>query len=397
MVKTASLFSQLLAQIPRDIFARIVAKHGGEKHAKGFTCWHLTVAMLFAHLARADSLREICDGLRTVVGKLVHLGIRSSTNKSTLSYANQHRPAAILEELWWTMLDDFRKRGQLGVTKKFRFKAKVSILDSTTISLCHSLFPWADYRKVKGGVKLHVLLEPSDAMPDFIHISEARQHDVKFAQCLSLKPGTFVVLDRGYMDLALFSSWHEQGVFFVTRLKDNAAYRIVEAREVKAANVLSDRLIEFTGYQSGLKCPYTFRCVEVWDEKNQRFLDILTNNLKLSASSIAQLYRQRWQIEVFFKTIKQTLKIKSFLGTSENALRIQIWTAMIALLLLRWLHFLSKARWSLSNLASMLRINLFSYRDLLEWLDDPFQTPPLEPSPSQLALPLPGLGQLTAG
>ena len=391
MVKVASLFSQLLTHIPRSRFATLVRQHQAERGAKGFTCWTQMVAMLFCHLAHADSLREICNGLACCLGKLNHLGVDKAPNKSTLSYANSHRPAAFYEALFWETAEHFRKSTGLGARKsKFRFKNKLLSLDSTTISLCLALFPWASYRRAKGGVKAHVLLDHDDYMPSFILITEARQHDRKAASHIRLNPGSIVAMDKGYNDYGLFGSWTAQGVFFVTRLKDNADYDVVEEREVpQNSKILSDQEIVWRADKAKEKCPHTLRRIVVWDPVKEREIVLLTNHLQFGATTIAAIYKDRWEIELFFKALKQNLKVKTFVGTSENALRIQIWTALIALLLLRWLHHLSRASWSLSNLASMLRLNLFTYRELLDWLHDPFGTPPLEPEaggPVQLSL-----------
>ena len=391
MVRTASLFSQLLEQIPRNEFARLVEKHQGERHAKGFTCWAQFTAMLFCQLARADSLREICNGLACCLGKLVHLGIHRGPSKSNLSYANAHRPADLFEDLFWMMTARFRAQGHLGPRKhKFRFKNKLLSLDSTTISLCLSLFPWAQFRRAKGGVKAHVLLDHDDSMRSYVLISKAKMHDAKVLSRLRLNPGSIVAMDRAYNDYKQFARWTEAGVYFVTRMKDNAVYEVVERRVVpQNRNIRSDQIIRLTGARAQEKCPHLLRRIVVWDEENEREIVLLTNHLEFGATTIADIYRERWQIELFFKALKQNLHVKSFVGTSENALRIQIWTALLALLLLKWLHHLSKAGWSLSNLASMLRLNLFTYRDLREWLDDPFHTPPLVPVPEQLELALP--------
>jgi len=390
MIKTASLFSQLLEQIPRTEFACIVKKHQGERHARGFTCWTQFVGMLFCQLAHADSLREICNGLACCLGKLVHLGIKNAPNKSTLSYANQHRPAALFEDMFWSLMHRFRANGQLGSRQhKFRFKNKLLSLDSTTISLCLNLFPWAKFRRAKGGVKAHVLLDHDDYMPSFVLITEAKRHDSKILPLLRLAAQSIIVMDRAYNDYKQFAAWIALGVFFVTRMKENAVYEVVEERVVpKNRNILSDAIIRLTGTNAQSKCPHLLRRLVVWDEENQREIVLLTNHLEFGATTLAEIYRERWQIELFFKALKQNLKVKSFVGVSENALRIQIWTALIAMLLLKWLHHLSKAGWSLSNLASMLRLNLFTYRDLTDWLNDPFNTPPIEPVPQQLELTL---------
>ena len=390
MVQAASLFTQLLDHFPRLAFAALVKEHQAERNAKGFACWTQFVAMTFCQLAHADSLREICNGLACAEGKLVHLGITNAPNKSTLSYANEHRPAALFEDLFYTSLNRFREQQGMGARKaKFRFKNKLLSLDSTTISLCLEMFPWAKFRRAKGGVKAHVLLDHDDYLPSYVLITAAKTSDVRVAQMLDLNAGSIVAFDRGYNDYALFGKWTEQEVFFVTRLKENAAYEVVESfLGPLPRNILADELIRFTSAQAAKDCPHLLRRVVVWDAAHQREIVLLTNLLHFGPTTIAAIYKDRWEIELFFKSLKQNLKVKSFVGTSQNALLIQIWTALIALLLLKWLHHLSKAKWSLSNLASMLRLNLFTYRDLKKWLENPFGTPPLVPLTEQLTLNL---------
>jgi len=390
MIQAASLFNQLLQHFPRAEFASLVKKHLAERAAKGFTCWTQLVAMTFCQLAHADSLRKICNGLACSEGKLVHLGITNAPNKSTLSYANEHRPAALFEELLYTSLNRFREQQGMGARKaKFRFKNKLLSLDSTTISLCLDLFPWAQFRRAKGGVKAHVLLDHDDYLPSYVLITEARKSDVRIAQTLDLNAGSIVAIDRGYNDYALFGKWTGRGVFFVTRLKDNAAYEVVESfLGPLPRNILADEIIRFTGTQAAKNCPHLLRRVVVWDPINEREIVLLSNLLHFGATTIAAIYKDRWEIELFFKALKQNLKVKSFVGTSRNALLIQIWTALLAMLLLKWMYHLSKAKWSFSNLASMLRLNLFTYRDLRRWLENPFGTPPLVPPAEQLNLNL---------
>jgi hypothetical protein len=393
MVKVASLFSQLLGVVSRADFARLVTEHRGERNAKGFTCWTQLVAMLFCQLARAESLREICNGLVCCEGKLVHLGVRAAPNKSTLSYANEHRPAALFEAFFWATLSRLRTAKQLACRKPvFAFKNKLLSLDSTTVSLCLSLFPWARFRRTKGGVKLHVLLDHDDYMPCWLLITEAKQHDVRAARLLNLPEGSIVAMDRGYNDYSLFSSWIERGVFFVTRLKDDAVFKVVSRRKARGV-IRADQEIRLAGADAFAKCPHVLRRVVVWDDEGSREIVLLTNQLEFPPETIAAIYKDRWEIELFFKTLKQNLKVKTFVGTSENALRIQIWTALLALLLLKWLHHLSAYGWSFANLTAMLRLNLFTYRDLTQWLKHPSNTPPIAPTVEQLRLPLSGLGQ----
>ena len=346
--------------------------------------------MLFCQLAHADSLREICNGLNCCLGKLNHLGITRGPNKSTLSYANQHRPAALFEDLFWSALDRFRQQQLLGArSHRFRFRNKLLSMDSTTIGLCLSLFPWARFKTDKGGIKAHVLLDHDDYMPRFVRLTDAKASDVRIAHHLPLNPGSIVVGDRAYVDFSLFEKWTLQGVFFVCRSHYNLRYTVSDTRQApQKRRILADQVIRLTGRGTHGPCRQPLRRIVIQRPDHPDPLVLLTNHLQFGASTIAAIYKDRWKIEVFFKTLKQNLKIKTFIGTTENALRIQIWTALIALLLVRWLHFLSRARWSLSNLASMLRLNLFTYRNLRDWLNDPFQTPPLEPFPTQLSLPL---------
>jgi hypothetical protein len=388
IVQAASLFNQLLQHFPRTEFGSLVKKHNAERAAKGFTCWTQFVAMLFCQLGRADSLRDICNGLACCLGRLVHVGIAKAPSRSTLSYANEHRPAALFEELFWTALARFREQQGLGSRKhRFRFKNKLLSLDSTTISLCLTMFPWAQFRRAKGGVKAHVLLDHDDYLPAYVLLTEAKRSDVKLADSFTLNRGSIVTMDRGYTDYALFGRWTLAGVFFVTRMKENAAFTVETEFDVPAnRNIRADQIIRLTGVQAQADCPGPLRRVVVWDAGNEREIVLLTNLFDFGSTTVAAIYKERWQIELFFKALKQNLTVKSFVGTSENALRIQIWTALIALLLLKWLHHLSKANWSLSNLASMLRLNLFTYRELTKWLHNPTETPPLLPVAEQLTL-----------
>jgi len=399
MVRTPSIFSQLLRLFPRLEFEALVAKHGAEKHAKGFSCWTQFVAMAFCQLSQADSLREICTGLSCTLGKLRHLGVSEAPKRSTLSYANAHRPAAMYEELFWQTLSRFRGAGELGPRRcAFRFKNKLLSLDSTTVSLCLSLFPWAKHKRAKGGVKAHVLLDHDDYMPAWLLLTEANVADVRAARMLALPPESIVAMDRAYNDFEMFGAWTARRVFFVTRMKDNTLFEVVEERRVPdGTNVRSDQVIRLTGAGADAKCPSLLRRVVVWDEENSREIVLLSNLLDFDAAVVGAIYKERWQIELFFKALKQNLKVKSFVGTTENALRIQIWTALIALLLVRWICHLSRAGWSLSLTAAMLRMNLFVYRDLREWLDDPLVWKDVPIPIDQLQLPIPRLGQPRIG
>ena len=393
MVRCGSLFSQVLSLVDRHEFHRLVLDHDAEKHAKGYSSWSHFVAMLFCQLAQAKSIREICGGLACCVGKLKHLGLRGSPRKSTLSYANAHRPWEMYRDLFYQLLHKYQGNMK-GKKREFRFKNKLLSLDSTIISLCLSLFPWAEFRRTKGAVKLHLLLDHDGYLPCYAYISNGKKHDVTIARKVPLPAGSIVAMDKGYNDYRLFSFWTESGIFFVTRMKDNAIYEVVEKRDVlQRKNILSDQLIRFTGPGAEKKCPHILRRVVVWDEENQRQIVLLTNHPSFAARTISAIYKDRWEIEIFFKALKQNLKVKTFVGTSENALYIQIWTALIAMLIIKYLQYLSRLSWSLSNLITLLRWNLFTYRDLLDWLNSPFDTPPAEPVLVQDLLPFHGIGQ----
>jgi len=389
MVRHASLFSQLVALFNRGQFHNLVHRHQAERYAKGFDSWDHFVAMLFCQLAQAKSLREICGGLSCCLGKLRHLGVKKAPNKSTLAYANTHRPWEMFRDLFHQTLHLCQ---MTGVGKhRFRFKNKLLSLDSSTISLCLSLFPWAKFRRAKGAIKLHLLLDHDGYLPTFVHISNGKKHDVTVARQVPLSPYSIVAMDRGYNDYRLFAYWTENHIFFVTRLKENADYVVVENRPVpQNRNIVSDQLIQLMAYE---KCPHILRRVVVWDKEQNRHIELLTNHLEFGATTLSAIYKDRWQIELFFKALKQNLKVKTFVGTTENALYIQIWTALIAMLLIKYLQFKSKFNWSLSNLVAFLRWNLFTYRDLWEWIDDPFDVPPITPNPVQYLIPFKSIGQ----
>jgi hypothetical protein len=271
--------------------------------------------------------------------------------------------------------------------KKFRFKSKLYSLDASLVDLCLSLFDWAAYRKTKGAVKLHLLLDHEGYLPVFANITEGNVHEVNIARQLSFAPGSIIAIDRGYTDYALFARWTDEGVYFVTRQKDNAVFNVIENRPLpKYRNILKDQFIAFEGFYSKRKCSGILRRIEVWDDEKKEAFVLLTNHLTFGATTISAIYKDRWQIEIFFKTLKQNLKIKTFVGTSKNALITQIWTALIAVLILKYLKFKSQFNWSLSNLIAMLRYNLFTYRDMWEWLNKPFEVPAMVPQGEQMAL-----------
>ena len=334
--------------------------------------------MMFCQMAQAKSLREIQEGLACCEGKLRHLGLESSPARSTLSYANKTRPAALFEEVFYIML---KKCQELAGKHRFDFDHQLLSLDSTVIDLCTSMFDWARFRRAKGAVKLHLLLDHDGYLPVFAHISEGAVADITVAQGLILPPGSIVVMDRGYIDYRLFDCWSKEQIGFVTRLKSNAEYFwMTDPIKSETGPVRMDVQIEFQSLTAGRSIFGRYRMVRIWIEEKQQTMDLLTNLLELPAEVIAAIYKERWQIELFFKAIKQNLRIKTFVGTSANAVHIQIWTALTSILLVKYLQFRSHCSWALSHMVALLRWNLFTYRDLWTWLERPFDTPP-EPPP----------------
>jgi len=386
--RVCSIFSQILQLFPRLEFEQLVRQHRAERHARGFTCWGQFIAMLFCQLGQAHSLREICGGLAACEGKLRHLGLPDAPKRSTLAYANQHRPWQLFQSVFQQLYQ--RCQGLVNPPRRFRFRYRLLSLDATMIDLCASLFDWAAYKRTKGAVKLHLLLDHQGYLPQFAVLTPGKRQEIEVARQLRFQPGTILVMDRAYVDYEWFERLTRQGVFFVTRLRCDARYRVVKRQTVpQRGHIVCDQIIRLGCAR--YRQPSLLRrvVVKVVDREQPLRLVLLTNHLGLGPTTIARIYRDRWQIEVFFRALKQNLRIKTFVGTSANALKIQIWTALIAMLLLKYLQLRATYGWSLSNLVALLRQQLFVYRDLFVWLNQPFEPPPsLAPSAVQLALPL---------
>ena len=385
MNKFNNIFGQILNLFPKLEFIELVRETQSARGTKGFSCWDQFVAIMFCQLGRANSLREICYGLGTYLGKIIHLGLKKPPSCSTLAYANEHRPWQLYQHLFYRLME--RCRNAIGEKHKFRFKNKLLSFDATLISLCLEMFNWAKYRRAKGAIKLHLLLDHAGYLPKFVHVTEGKVHEVNILRSLDFEAGTIMVYDRGLVDFSLLSHFIENDVYFVTRLKCNIDYEVVDQRKVPDHRpILKDEMIRFTGFYSQQKCSYDLRLVTAWIEEKQETMTFLTNNIDLGSTTIVAIYKDRWKIELFFKALKQNLRIKTFVGTSRNAVLIQIWTALIALLILKYLKAKSKAKWSLSNLVALLRYNLLTYRDLWEWIDRPYISPPEEMESDQLSL-----------
>ena len=368
-----TLFSQILALVDRSIFNKVVAKYDTDKYSKGINSWTHFVAMLFMQLAKADSLRDISNGLRSATGNLSHLGVIKAPSKSALSYINQHRTHELFEEIYFALLDKLEPCLQRRRQYARRLKRKVFIMDSSVIPLSLSLFDWAKFRTTKGAIKLHAVLDYDSALPCYASITDGKKHDVKVADTTVFPSGSVLVVDRAYVNFQWLFNLDSTGVTFVTRLKSNADIQTVESflTPEKHDHILGDHDIHLTGFYTSKKYPKRLRIVRVYDHKNDQNLILLTNQLSWTADTISQLYKARWDVEVFFKHLKQLFRIQTFIGTSQNAVRIQMWSSMIAILLLKYLKSRATHKWHLSNLITFLRINLFVKIDLWQWVHKP--------------------------
>lgn len=384
MNRVCSIFSQILQLFPREEFELLVRQHQAERHARGFSCWAQFIAMLFCQLGQAHSLREICGGLAACDGKLRHLGLHQAPKRSTLAYANEHRPWELFQSVFAKLYE--RCQGLSAPPRRFRFHHRLVLLDATMIELCASVFDWAAWTRAKGAIKLHLLLDYQGCLPKFAVLTPGKTQEIEVARELSFPPGTIVVMDRAYVDYAWYERLTRQGVYFVTRLRCDAHYQVIRSLAAPAgSSIRSDQVIHLGSHW--YVQPSYLRRIEVEVPDQDEPLVLLTNHLRFGPATVAEIYRQRWHIEVFFRTLKQNLRIKTFVGTSANALKIQIWTALIAMLLLKYLQLRASFGWSLSNLVALLRQQLFVYRDLFAWLNQPFEPPPeLQPMALQLSL-----------
>lgn len=383
MKRFCSIMTQVLQVFPRAEFHQEVKATKAERHARGFASWDHFVAMLFCQLADAQSLREIIGGLSSCEGRLEQLGMKAP-KRSTLAYANAHRPWELFQKVFYRMSE--RCRTELGYKTKFRFKNRLLSIDSSVVTLCSQMFSWARWSRQKGAVKLHLTLDHAGYLPEAMVITTGKYSELAVARRQRYARGTILVMDRGFVDFRWFRQLNESGIWFITRMKKDTAYQVLESHPiVQGKGLVADERIELTGKKSGKRYPERLRLVTI-DTAEAEQLQFLTNHMSLSASTIADVYKDRWQIEIFFKLIKQNLRIKSFVGISANAVWTQIWTALIAMLLIRFLQLKARFGWSFSNLVYFLRMNLLVYRDLWDWLNEPFTAPPAEPALAQLDL-----------
>ncbi|MFK7749638.1 MAG: IS4 family transposase [Kordia sp.] len=376
-----TLFSQIITKLDRSKFKKLVKLRQTDKHQKGFDSWSHLVSMLFCQFAKSQSIRDISNGLRSATGNLNHLGMHKSPSKSTLSYQNKNRSWELFRDYYYSLLESLGQQSQMKRTK-FKIKSKIFLLDATTISLCLSLFDWAKYKTKKGAIKMHTLLDYDGHLPSYVNITDGKTTDNKGAYDIPLLKGSIIVADRFYNDFSLLNVWDSNDVYFVVRHKKNIKFNSVKELELpenRHQQVLKDEIIELTGLKTKQKYRKRLRRVALWDDKNQQTIEVITNQMSWTANTITQLYKARWEVEIFFRDIKQQLHIKSFIGTTQNAVMIQIWTALITILILKALKTQAKHPWYLSNLVAFIRLNLFVKVDLYKWLDNPFnkeQPPP---------------------
>ena len=324
------IFAQLTEFLPRRVFDRIVKSHSGNKYVRSFTCWNQMLCMVFGQLTSRDSMRDLMLSLEGHQLKYYHLGFGQTVTRRNLGKANEKRSYRIFEEFAYVLIDEARK-SRYKTDFEVDVDGNVYALDSTTIDLCLSVFWWAEFRKHKGGIKLHTLYDIKTSIPSFLYVTKASVHDVNILDSIPYEAGSFYVVDRGYIDYRRLYSIHSKGSFFVTRAKDNLRFKRMYSKKVdKTAGVQSDQIGKLEIYYSKKDYPEKLRRIKYYDPESNKELIFLTNNTSLTAKEIALLYKKRWEVEIFFKWMKQHLKIKSFWGTTVNAVKIQIYCAIIA-------------------------------------------------------------------
>jgi len=380
-----TVFSQLLDFLPTYQFRKCVERYQGNRGIKGFSCWDHFLCMSFAQLTYRESLRDIEACLRSLRSKLYHSGIRSSS-RSTIAYANENRNWQIYSDFAQVLIYEAKK---LYINDKFGVELDETVyaLDSTTIDLCLSLFPWAKFRKQKGAVKLHTLLDLRGSIPSFIRITDGKVHDVNILDELIPEPGSFYVMDRGYTDFARLYWLTQCFAFFVIRAKSNIDFhRVISNQFDKSTGLRCDQIIALTGVKTSKIYPEKLRRIKYFDVENNKTLVFLTNNFSLPPLTVAELYRCRREIELFFKWIKQHLRIKAFYGTSENAVKTQIWIAVSTYLLIAIVKKMLKIELSLYTILQILSVTVFEKMPILQVLTDSDFTIPIYDNPNQLNL-----------
>jgi len=363
MAHCNTILSQILKLVPRHEFESLANQHHSGRSFRTASRWSQFVTMSIAQLSGRRSLRDVVENVSAQQHRLYHLG-STKLSRSNLSRINENKPYQLYEALFAKLLNRCQKQAP---GHGFRFKNELYSLDATTIDLCLSLFPWAEFRKTKGAVKLHVGMNHKGNLPEFVALTNGKRHEVNEGKRLDFPKGSIVAIDRGYTDYKWYKQLSDKGIYFVCRLKSNATVRVVERFKVNRGNGLtSDQRVEFTGHYASKDCPIALRRIGYRDAETGKHYVFLTNNFKLSACTIAKIYKARWQIEIFFKWIKQNLQIKSFMGTSKNAVMTQIWIALCVYLLMAYLKFTSKTDKSMQQILRLLQFNLFEKWSLID-------------------------------
>lgn len=368
-----TIFGQMIQFISRLDFKSIVNQYNGDFKIRKFSCWDQFVFLLFGQFSKRESLRETILSINSVQNKLYHLGCKT-VRRSTFSDANNKRPYQIYQDLFFRLLD---RTQRIAPKHKIKLNRKLYILDATTIDLCLTMFPWARFRKSKSAVRLHTLMQADGSLPVFLNITDGKVHESKAVKSIPIPKGSYLAIDRGYHDFYQYNVYINNNIRFVTRMKTNAKYKVIENKKVDSiSSVLSDEVIEFTGYATHKKCPHPFRKIIYYDKEQNKEITFLSNDLENDAQIIADIYKARWDIELFFKTIKQNLKIKRFFATTKNAVLTQIWIAMIAYLMVSFFKFLHKSKLSFQQLFRIIQINLFERKTFKEMIEYKINKPP---------------------
>ena len=372
MAHNNTVLSQFLKLVCRHEFESLSKQHHHGQKLRKMTRWAQFTSLIIAQLTGRTSLRDIESNLSAQQTKLYHLGVQK-VSRSTLSRVNENQPSSLYEAIFNRLLQRCQSRAP---RHGFRFKNRLLSMDASTIDLCLSMFPWAKFRTTKGAIKLHAVVDHDGYLPAFVSVTEGKEHEVNRAKQLALPKESIVVFDRGYTDYSLYNTLNNRGIWFVTRQKRNATYRVTARRTVrKATGLTSDQTINITGPKAD-HCPACMRRIGYRDPQTGKHYTFLTNNFTLAAKTIADIYKARWQIEMFFKWIKQNLKIKSFIGTSRNAVMTQIWIALCAYLILSYLRFTSCLHRSIGQILKLLQLNIFERRELIPLIQGVSVKPP---------------------
>ena len=383
MAYYTTIFGQMIHLISRLDFNSSVNKYKGDYRIRKFRCWDQFIFLLLGQFSKRNSLRETIFSINSLFSKLYHLGCHT-VRRSTFSDANNKRPHQIYRDLFFKLLEKTQK---IAPKHKLKIDRKLFFIDATTIDLCLKLFPWARFRKTKAAIRLHTLLQADGSLPVFLNITDGKVHETNAVKIIPIPKGSYIAIDRGYHDFHRYNYYNNNNIRFVTKMKTNAKYRVVETLSNKDATaILSDEVIEFTGYVTHKKCPHPFRKISYYDIVKNKTIIFLSNDFDNDAQTIADIYKARWDIETFFKNIKQNLKINRFFGTSRNAVMTQVWIAMIAYLMISFYKFLHKSKQSVQTLFRIIQVNIFERKSLKDLIKNKFIKPPGKVENNQICI-----------